>query len=156
VYSNFADKPDLFVSVLERRLSQRAAEIADAMAVDGFVDQLRSGVGTRRSARELRRWLILHDEFRLYALRHPGAAKRLARHERHERDLYVRAIAFQLERRGVSLPADARLMAAIMFALDTSLPRQHLIDPEDVAETAYGDAVALLLRAAIALDAAGR
>ena len=156
IYSNFVDKPDLFVAVLERRLERRSAEIGDALAgavdPDAFVAMLRDPTWTGASATDDgRRWMLLRDEFRLYALRNPAAAKRLARHERRERDNYAAASTALLKRLGVDAPIDQRLIAAIIFALDESLARQHVIDPEDVAASSFADALNLLLRAAVAL-----
>jgi AcrR family transcriptional regulator len=157
VYSNFSDKADLFVAVLDRRLEQRSAEIAETMSAldspDAFVAALRAGApGTARSEPGVQQWVLLQDEFRLFALRHPPAAERLARHERAVRDYYVQAITHLLGQLGVEAPADPRLLAAIIYALDGSLYRQHCIDPGDIAPTAFADAIELLLRSAVALD----
>lgn len=157
VYSNFVDKADLFVAVLDRRLDERAKEIGQAMSrkdiPDAFLAALRANTTwPSRSAPDVRQWMLLQDEFRLFALRHPGAADRLARHERHERDLYMEAISHLLSQLGVQPPADRRLLAAMIFALDGGLYRQHCIDPEDVNSSAFADAVALLLQAAVALS----
>ena len=154
VYSNFADKADLFVAVLERRLERRSTEIAAAMANTGdpmaFVASLRSPAW-RSDAAKARRWMLLRDEFRLFALRNRRAAAQLARHERQERTYYVEATNHLLGQFGVVPAADTRLIAAILMALDESLPRQHLIDPDDVPDTAFADAVGLLLEAALGL-----
>lgn len=158
VYSNFADKTDLFVAVLDRRLERRSKEIsaimreahdpADFLATLGSDEQL----GSRRTP-ALRRWMLLHDEFRLFALRNPSAAKRLAAHERRERDYYAAATEELLGQLGVPVPGDVRLVAAVIFALDESLPRQRCIDPGDIADSAFYDAVRLLIDAAVALSA---
>lgn len=154
VYSNFADKTDLFFAVLERKLERQVAEVGgairDAGDPAGFVAALR-GPAWRRPTEEQRRWVLLYDEFRLFALRNPGAAERLAAYERHERDSYVEAATFLLGQLGVEPPADLRLIAAVIFALDESLVRQHLVDPDDVPDGAFADALALLLEAAVAL-----
>jgi AcrR family transcriptional regulator len=156
VYSNFADKADLFVAVLNRRLERRSAEVAAAMRSAGdaaaFIDTLHSPAWrASRSDDDVLRWMILHDEFRLFALRNPAAAEHLARYERQERNYYVEATTHLLGQLGVDPPAEPRLLAAVVFALDQGLPRQHHIDPDDVAPTAFADAIELLLESAVAL-----
>jgi AcrR family transcriptional regulator len=157
VYSNFADKADLFVAVLDRRLDRRYAEVADAMLAardpDAFVAALRSPAW-KAAGREdaMRQWLMLRDEFRLFALRNPSAAERLARYDRRQRDYYVEAITHLLGQLGVEPPINPRLAAAMLLAVDESLIRQHWIDPDDVSATAVADAIEFLLDAAVALS----
>jgi AcrR family transcriptional regulator len=160
VYSNFADKADLFVAVLDRRLMRRRDEVAATMRVardpTQFLAALRSPPWrTSTTTEDARQWVLLRDEFRLFALRNPPAAAQLAHHERHERDYYAQATAHLLGQLGVAPVADPRLVAAMVMALDESLTRQHHIDPADVPETAFADAVELLLRAAAALATSG-
>jgi AcrR family transcriptional regulator len=158
VYSNFADKADLFVAVLDRRLDRRHAEVADAMLAardpDAFVAALRSPAWTAGREDAMRQWLMLRDEFRLFALRNPTAAERLARYDRRQRDYYVEAIAHLLGQLGVEPPIDPRLAAAMLLAIDESLVRQHWIDADDVSATAVADAIEFLLEAAVALSRA--
>jgi AcrR family transcriptional regulator len=160
VYSNFADKADLFVAVLDRRLDRRHAEVADAMLAardpDAFVAALRSPAWRAGREDTMRQWLMLRDEFRLFALRHPAAAERLARYDRRQRDHYVEAITHLLRQLGVEPPINPRLAAAMLLAVDESLVRQHWIDPDDVSATAVADAVEFLLEAAVALSRAPR
>jgi AcrR family transcriptional regulator len=156
VYSNFADKADLFVAVLDRRLDRRHAEVADAMLAargpDAFVAALRSPAWTAGREDAMRQWLMLRDEFRLFALRNPSAAERLARYDRRQRDYYVEAITHLLGQLGVEPPINPRLAAAMLLAIDESLVRQHWIDADDVSATAVADAIEFLLDAAVALS----
>lgn len=156
VYSNFADKADLFVAVLDRRLDRRHAEVADAMLAardpDAFVAALRSPAWTAGREDAMRQWLMLRDEFRLFALRNPSAAERLARYDRRQRDYYVEAITHLLGQLGVESPINPRLAAAILLAIDESLVRQHWIDADDVSATAVAEAIEFLLDAAVALS----
>lgn len=155
IYSSFEDKADLFGAVLDRRLERRSREIGDAIAgaagASGFVDVLRSADWAQGGSRDAMRWSMLYDEYRLFALRNPAARKRLARHERLERDRYVEAIRHFNAELGQEPPIDERLGGAILLALDHGLHRQHRIDPEDVPARAFADAIDFLFRAAIAL-----
>jgi AcrR family transcriptional regulator len=156
VYSNFADKADLFVAVLDRRLDRRHAEVADAMLAapdaDAFVAALRSPAWTAGRDDAMRQWLMLRDEFRLFALRNPSAAERLARYDRRQRDYYVEAITHLLGQLGVEPPINPRLAAAMLLAIDESLVRQHWIDADDVSATAVAEAIEFLFDAAVALS----
>jgi AcrR family transcriptional regulator len=157
VYSNFADKADLFVALLDRRLDRRYAEVAEAMLAardpEAFVAALRNPPWKGdRYGDAMRQWLMLRDEFRLFALRHPAAAARLARHDRRQRDYYLEGITHVLGQLGVEPPRDPRLAAAMLMALDESLVRQHCIDPDDVPATALADAVEFFLEAATAVS----
>ena len=155
IYSNYSDKADLFAAVLDRRLDRRTAEIAEAIATAGepgaFVDAMRRPEWSTGRTDEATRWAMLYDEFRLFALRNPHAAERLAKSERLERDRYVDAIRHFTKQLGAELPIDERLAAAMILALDQSLFRQHRLDPDDVPATAFADAVDVLFRAAVAL-----
>lgn len=154
IYSSFRDKADLFGAVLDRRLERRTAEIAEAIDGAGdapsFVDLMRSADWADARDTETTRWAMLYDEYRLFALRHPSARTRLAKHERLERDKYVDAVRHFNAQLGSAPPIGERLVAAILLALDHGLYRQHCIDPDDVTRHAFADAVELLFRAAAA------
>jgi AcrR family transcriptional regulator len=160
IYSNFRDKADLFAAVLDRRLERRADEIAEAIAVAGdpgsFIDAMRRPEWSASRSDDATRWAMLYDEFRLFALRNPHAAERLAQSERLERDRYSDAIRHFTTQLGVTLAMDERVVAAMLLALDHGLYRQHRLDPDDVPATAFADALDVLLRAAIALAAPRR
>ena len=106
VYSNFASKDDLFIAVLDQwlaashqALEARLASISDA---DSLVEALRetTTVWARRSRAEF----LLLWEFRLYALRNPEVADRLAKHERLAHEMCER-LNPGLERRAEILVA---------------------------------------------------
>lgn len=157
VYSNFADKADLFVAVLDERLRHQFDEIRKAIADAGadaeqFVSILRSRAWTgRNAAASTRQWMLLYDEFRLYALRNPTARRQLARHEQRLRESYVLAAHQFLNPLGLSDAFPDHTLGALLFALDHDLNRQEAIDPKHVPNTSFGDAVALLVEAMTAM-----
>jgi AcrR family transcriptional regulator len=155
VYSNFADKAELFATVIDRRLDRRAAQIGEALLAAGGAEAYLAAVHDPAQetahADEVRRWILLRDEFRLFALRNPSAAGKLAAHDKRTRDSYAQAITYLLDQLGVELPIDLGLAAAILVAVDEGLSRQHLLHPDDVPETALADAHDFLLRAVTAL-----
>jgi AcrR family transcriptional regulator len=159
IYSSFRDKADLFGAVLDRRLERRTTEIAELIEgagdAAGFVSVLRSAQRAGARHDEAIRWAMLYDEYRLFALRHPKARRRLAEHERLERDRYVDAIRHFNAQLDSAPLVDERLVAAMLLALDQGLHRQHRIAPDDVPGHAFADAVELLFRAAAAVARAG-
>lgn len=157
VYSNFTDKADLFVAVLDHRLEHQLDEIDRAISSAGaegteFVSTLRSSawLGRNRPDRILD-WMKLNDEFRLFALRNEHARVALARHERRLRDFYALAAERFLRPLGLADRFDPITLGAMLYALDRDLNRQEHVDPNQVPPTVFADAVAILLEAAAAL-----
>ena len=157
VYSNFADKADLFVAVLDDRSRHQIAEIDAAISstsADGteFVARLRSPAWTGRNRPDLvLQWMRLNDEFRLFALRDERARLALARHEQRLREFYALAAERFLEPIGLGDRFDRTTLGAMLYALDRDLNRQQHVDPADVPPTSFADAIAILLEAAEAL-----
>lgn len=149
-YSNFTDKDDLFLGLVDERLASDTAEIgarlndADPRKV---VATLR-GLGAERPPDEA--WAMLATEFWLYAMRNPDVRPRLAERQRAERLAYARAIEAQFEPLGLPVPA-LDLLALIVQVLDHGAFREHRIDPEGVPEGAFFDALALLSETAVEL-----
>lgn len=162
VYSNFDDKADLFVSVLDHRQAHQIAEIDDAISASGsegteFVDTLRSPAWTGRNRPDLvLQWMKLNDEFRLFALRNEQARAALARHEQRLREFYALAAERFLRPLGLGDRFDETTLGAMLYALDRDLNRQQHVDPEHVPRTSFADAVAILLEAAAALGEQGQ
>jgi len=116
---------------------------------------LRSPTWTGRNPpAQVLRWILLSDEFRLYALRNPSARRHLARHEQHLRDSYALAARQFLDPLGLRDAVPASVVGALLFALDHDLNRQQIIDPSHVPATSFADAVAILIDAMVALAAA--
>lgn len=159
VYSNFADKADLFVALLDHRLEHQIAEIDDAISASDaqgteFVSTLRSPVWTDRNQPDVvLHWMKLNDEFRLFALRDERARVALGHHEQRLREFYALAAARFLEPLGLVGRFDPMTLGAMLYALDRDLNRQQHVDPEHVPPTAFADAIAVLLEAAAALGA---
>lgn len=157
LYYNFADKDELFIALLERRLA------ADIDTVSGLITQsddslqLIGGLRERRgsdgrSMQEGRRRVQLSDEFRLYALRNESARKKLADHQRHLLAAYANGITAVLRRLGITLPAPAESLASLIMALDEGLVRQRCVDPTEVKAELFYELLGLLIRSAQALQ----
>jgi AcrR family transcriptional regulator len=146
VYSNFDDKGDLFLAVLEEKLDPRLAVMYESSRTAP-----RKRVGARVGAefaayvRQQRRWLILLIEFWAQAARDPRLRPRFA--ERHAR--LRAAIVGVLADRAAKLDSPPKLpaeeLATLLIALTNGMAVEQLADPEAVPEDLYGRALDILL-----------
>jgi AcrR family transcriptional regulator len=132
VYSNFQNKDDLFLAVLdaesERRLPLHAEYLRDAPSLEE---------GLRASAREYARyaqqhpdWTAVYVEFWTHAARRPELRRQVA--ERHERLLdTVTGLLEEFARRWrVELTIPAREVVRGTYALSRGMGLERLLDPQ--------------------------
>lgn len=150
-YSNFEDKDDVFLAVLDNNLKRRIDEIAGILRKSPSLDQAFALIRSSNEGREVKTWSILQTEFWLYAMRNPAARKRLALVQRTERRAYERAIKAQFDAVGLETPEPLTDMAMIMQILDEGAPRQRFTDPDQVRKDFFFDAVLMLFEAGVAL-----
>ena len=146
VYSNFADKADLFLAVLDERLEARAAEVGGLLEGaagpgDFFVALAAADAGR---GDEERTWELLRAEFRLYAARHPEVRERLVEANRRLLDWVTSAVRALFEAAGVEPPLPYEELGAIVQALDEGLCMLRLVDPERIRSDLLFDTLALL------------
>ena len=141
VYANFASKDDLFLAVLDRWLDEdieHGGRInAESPSVHDAFDRLRELAGNRFADRT--RFLLL-TEFRLYALRNPEVAPRLAEYERRGIAWYAEAI----RARAADLPVPAERLAAIVLAMENGIATLAHVAPDAVRHEAFIDALEML------------
>lgn len=141
VYANFAGKDELFLAVLDRWLDEdidHGGRInAASPSVSDALDRLRELDGNRFADRG--RFLLL-TEFRLYALRDPRIAPRLAEYERRSIAWYTEAI----RARATDLPIPAEQLATIVLAMENGIATLAHLAPDDVRHDTFVDALALL------------
>lgn len=150
-YSNFADKEEIFLTLMDDRLARRVSGVTEVMQESSALALFSDLRAWDAGIHEEPMWLPLMAEFRAYALRSESARKRLAERERSLRRLYAKAIAAQFQAVGITPPAPAEDLALIVQALDHWLPVQRALDSDGVPEDALFDALTLLFRAAVAL-----
>jgi AcrR family transcriptional regulator len=130
VYSQFASKGDLFLSLLESRIEERAAQTA--RVVEGLTD----GDGVAEVVEHLARgdraepgWGLLVTEFRVHAAREPALNSRYA--VLHSRTLaaLARAIAAAAERSGTRLRFAPHSTAEVALALAAGMTLEQAADP---------------------------
>ena len=143
VYPNFAGKDELFLAVLDRWLDDDIERggpfIADSPSAQEVFEWLRTRGGNRFADRS--RFLLL-TEFRLYALRNPAVAPRLAEYERRSLAWYTDAIRTHLEGAGIAVPAAE--VATLVLALENGIATLAHLAPDDVRHHAFIDALELL------------
>ncbi len=118
VYSQFASKADLFLTLLERRIEERAGQerrIAESLAGIEQYDRLLDAM--RRVSAADRAWTLLVLEFRLVAARDPALGARYAAAHARTLEGVAAALAVLYERSHREPPAPTPLLAAAVLAL---------------------------------------
>lgn len=152
-YSNFGDKEDIFLALMDARLEERISEAARLVTRSGagnFLTELRAWSRDH----DIADWVLLAAEFRVHALRSATARERLVERDRAERAAYAHAIRAQFDRAGVEPPAPVEQLALIVHGLTHALRVQEHLDPERVGEDVLFGSLSLLFEAAVALSEA--
>jgi AcrR family transcriptional regulator len=155
-YSNFEDKVELFLALLDDRDQRQFEEVGEILrtseAPTQFLESLRARM---RDRTERRTWYMLSLEFLLYAMRNPEVLPKLAAREQVEIDAYAIAVAALHEDMGMVLPAPATQLGLIVRSLERGMMAHEYIEPDAVPGEELTDALALLLRASAALSEGG-
>jgi AcrR family transcriptional regulator len=151
VYSNFDGKADLFLTVFEDYMAERARELADTQAAlppEAPLEERARALADQwmeRFARD-RESFVLHMEFIAHAGRDPELAGRFGARSAALREAISGYIAAYQEEAGVRLALSPDDLALTMRALGIGLAIEALVGPESVREDLYGDFVELLVR----------
>jgi AcrR family transcriptional regulator len=143
LYSNFANKEEVFIELLSSRSSDRLAEAATIVSdQDSSVDESRSA---------LTRFMIavaddgdlapLQAEFWLYAIRRPEFQSHLAAQFRGNRDALATMLADRAQDRGTADGVPFADLATVVLALFQGFVQFRRTDPELVPESLYDNAV---------------
>jgi AcrR family transcriptional regulator len=154
VYSNFRNKEDLLLELLNRRIDQQIGVVNTLLGSD-----TPDASGQFPSINELveqgaffndETWGILSLEFRLYALRHPDVRHKLADLIQRERELVQRLFDHEYPAVDKAPRYPTHDIAVIALALFDGLGSNRLLEPSsvtrDVLQTAQqllGDAIGL-------------
>jgi AcrR family transcriptional regulator len=144
VYSQFESKSDLFMSLLDERIAERArenAEVAEGLSgASGLAALLDHIVRVGRSEPE---WGLLVIEFRVHAARDPELNRRYA--AAHARTIAggAEVVAAVYERAGEEPPFPPRQLAEIALAIGAGAQLEQAADPDAlqgplVAQLLYG------------------
>jgi AcrR family transcriptional regulator len=131
VYSRFASKADMFLALLEDRITERAAQnarLAAELAGTGnfaaLLDQ------AERAERGAPGWRLLVTEFRVHAARDPELNRRYA--ALHARTVDGVAQVFtEIRKEGArGLPIPPRQLAELWLAIETGRALEQIADPD--------------------------
>lgn len=150
VYSNFANKEDLVLAVLDDRLGRRMTDIPAQLDFSAdFAEQADKASRLFMATSQEEQWLlVLGLDFAAHAARNAEFRERYA--ARHRENL--RAIAGLIRQasneRHVSLPLPPEEMAIVFNALGMGLALEQLHDPTAVPDDLFGRVITLLYAAA--------
>jgi AcrR family transcriptional regulator len=131
VYSNFKSKDELCLAVLDAVRTDRAAELAAAVAGKETLPELLKAFETW-AERHIgdRAWTSLEVEFALHASRDRALGKQLAVREKAVRVGVVKLVGALVKEHGLVLPLPAEDVAIGLLSLGIGLGVQRAIDPK--------------------------
>jgi AcrR family transcriptional regulator len=150
VYSNFKNKDDLFLALIEADYNREMAALKETLEFSDIPPEARLGdfVGLIRNEIDQipDNWGALYLEFSLYAMRNPAARERLNQLERMD----IRAIADIIEQgrqdRGIQTHEAAENTARIIVALFRGIGLMRNLAPEAVGAGLLEDAMSFIAR----------
>lgn len=152
VYSNFADKSELILVLMEDHIGQRATATLRALALDesDSTSEIVRAVGSTLSAaaRSDPEWQQLFLEYWLRAMRDPAIKDNLRARRRAQRRRIAEAIDTVTRERDIELTVTADEAAIALLALSNGLAIENLLDPSTVSEELFGALLAGLIDSA--------
>jgi AcrR family transcriptional regulator len=150
VYSNFKNKEDLFLALLEDAYAREMSALKDTIERSDIPPEARISDFVDLIGGELDRvpnMGALYLEFHLYALRNPAARVRM--NELEEQDIDAIADILQTERlqRGIEVDEPAKQTARIIVALFRGISMMRTSNPEVAGEELLEAAIAFVTRA---------
>lgn len=129
-YSNFRDKDEIFLNVLD----QRHREMRDAL--DGMFRAKPDAGGRFHMVRawyaeqcQQQRWMVLETEFHLRALRSRAVRRRLSALIHRELDEYSELVSRYYTEAGIPLPEDPGIIAVSLYAMAQGLGTLSMLSP---------------------------
>lgn len=150
VYSNFKNKEDLFLALLEDAYAREMTALKETIALSDIPPEARIGDFVALIRGELDRvpdMGALSLEFHLYALRNPAARARMNELEQQDIDSIAEIIAAERQERGIQDDEPAERTARIIFALFRGLSMMRTANPEVVGDELLEAAIAFVTRA---------
>lgn len=150
VYSNFKNKEDLFLALLETLHAREmedlhkildGSEVPPESRLSDFVALYRAELGQLPG-----NWHALYLEFCVYSARNPEARKRLAELDQTLVDSIAGIIETERARRGIETTESARHVALFIQAFSRGLGMMRAIDPDIADEQFLQTAIEFLAR----------
>lgn len=145
VYSNFEGKEDLFLAVLERHMEREARDYAERFATGAnLADSARSGGNAwMKLVTSDPAYFPLFVEAWRYALENPKFRRRFVASRRKLISAVKQMVIEGSAQTGVPIDPDAADdIAMVIFALGHGLAFQKTIDPQNVRDELFADALA--------------
>ena len=150
VYSNFKNKEDLMLALLEDTYSREMDALRQTLEASDIPPEARIGdfVTLFRGGGDLspENWTTLNLEFTLYALRNPTARERLAQLEREDIEAVAAIIRDGRKRQGIEGLEPAEDVARIIVALFHGIALMRTLDPGAVGEPLLESAMYFVVR----------
>jgi AcrR family transcriptional regulator len=145
VYSNFANKEELFLAVLDDRVQDEMLGIADRVAAADPAEAQTNEAAQLflQILQERRTWFLLSVEFTIYAARHPEKDLGHAR-AREMRRIVVAQIERHAAEIGVELPLPADELAQALMSFGNGIALEKLADPDGVPDDLFAKVIGLL------------
>jgi AcrR family transcriptional regulator len=154
VYSNFKNKDDLFLELLDDRIERQFAVVSEVLD-SGSHDKVEQAPHIRALFGGATFWdeniLTLYLEFVLYAIRNPEAQAKLAASAQRTRARVQELIEHEYATLGASPNYPTRDLAEISLALFNGLGIDRLIDPSVVTDQTL-DTILSFLYTAMGVD----
>ncbi len=154
VYSNFANKEDLFLTLTEVHVDEMLSRVRTMIDSSEVPAGDRLEEFARLAAENFEREKsssALFLEFWLYASRHPTPRERLAAIDRAQSVAIERMITDDQKRRGAGATRQADVMAKLVVALFHGIGVVGMIDP-DAVDAAFFEAAVKLVDRGLAED----
>jgi AcrR family transcriptional regulator len=152
VYSNFKNKDELALAIIEQRIATSKTlleELAATHDPDAGGAQA-AGQAFSDLFFEHLPWTPLFLEFATHAARHPELARRLRAPYRDLADAITKALEVASGQAGMALPAASQRLALIMLAATNGAAVERLIDPERADAELAGEMLAWITAGVLA------
>jgi AcrR family transcriptional regulator len=146
VYSNFANKDELLLALLDQRVAAQLQQVEALYAIESSEELLAAMRGrTEQEFAAARDFGVLMVEFSLYAMRNPAAQAELATRYRQLRGRLAELITKRYARHQTSPPMPPEYLAALALATDAGLFLQYSAEPGALPWELHADAMIQLL-----------
>jgi AcrR family transcriptional regulator len=147
VYSNFKNKEDLFLALIEAAYAREMAALKETLESSDIPPEARLSdfAGLVRSEMQEMpdNWDTLYLEFSLYAMRHPAAREKLNQLVRSDIEAVAEIIGQERHAKDLESAENA---ARIVSALFRGIAWLRALDPEMVGDALLEDAIAFVTR----------
>lgn len=145
VYSNFTDKEDLLLALIEDRTELRRSRVFELVDAEAPQDvQARQGSeGYNLVLGEEREWAPLFMEFWVCVARNLSLQARFAPRYRALKSGIASWIEDRAARAGQQLPVTAESVATALFAMGNGFSLERLADPDGVSDDLFGAMLAI-------------